>query len=148
MKPSDRAARTARLTAAAQMRTAEAEANARRAITRLHNTGQPITFTAVAQAAGVSTSFLYQHRQLRTEIRSRRGENTASRTQPRPASPATIESLRVKLDSAITRNRHLMEQISQLTAENHTLRSRLLDTSRTSRSTANPPSLTNPKGLS
>ena len=152
MSPSDRAARTARLTAAAQMRTSEAEANARRAITRLHNTGQPITFTAIAQAAGVSTSFLYQHSQLRTEIRNRRGGNASSSTRSRPASPATIDSLRTKLDAAITRNRHLLEHIEQLTAENHTLRSRLLDTSRTPRSTpdtsAPPGSPTNPKGLS
>ena len=48
---------------------------AARAITRLHNSGQPITFTAVAKTAGVSTSFLYQHSQLRAEITSRRTQH-------------------------------------------------------------------------
>lgn len=126
MSVNDRAARTARLTAAAHIRTVEAEARARRAITRLHNTGQPITFTAIAKAAGVSTSFLYQHRQLRTEISNHR-RNTSSNPPRQASSPATTDSLRAKLAAATTRNRQLAEHIAQLSTENQTLRSRLLE---------------------
>lgn len=126
MSANDRAARTARLTGAAQLRTVEAEARARRAITRLRNTGQPITFTGIANAAGVSTSFLYQHRELRAEIGNYR-RDTRSRPQRQASSPATNDSLRAKLAAAITRNRELAEHITQLTTENQTLRSRLLE---------------------
>ena len=48
MSEGDRDDRTARLTAAAAARTTSATARARRAITRLHNTGQSVTFVAVA----------------------------------------------------------------------------------------------------
>lgn len=127
MTAADRAARTARLTAAAQVRSADTEARARRAIARLHNNGQPITFTAIAQAAGVSTSFLYQHRELRAEIAGRRNSYAANtRVRAQSVAPATIDSLRAKLAAASARNRQLAEHVGQLTAENQALRSRLL----------------------
>ncbi|MGC5027933.1 DUF6262 family protein [Tsukamurella sp. DT100] len=126
MSAADRAARTARLTAAARDRSIEAEARARRAITRLHNAGQPITFTAIAAAAGVSTSFLYQHRELRADITDRRNSN-APNTKAQTVSPATIDSLRAKLTAATARNRQLAEHVGQLAAENQALRSRLLE---------------------
>ena len=69
MSADDRERRTARLTAAAAARTTDATARARRAITRLRNTGQPVTFVDVARDAGVSTSFLYQHSQLGVSVR-------------------------------------------------------------------------------
>lgn len=122
----DRDERTARLCAAATARTDESQARAQRAITKLHNTGQPITFVAVARTAGVSTSFLYQHTELRAEI-VRRRTRSAPTAAPRPASPATLESLRTKLAAAIARNHQLAEQLAQLTTENQTLRSRLLE---------------------
>ena len=96
MTATDRAARTARLTAAARVRSADTEARARRAIARLHNSGRPITFTAIAQAAGVSTSFLYQHRELRADIIGRRNSH-APNTKAQTVSPATMDSLRAKL---------------------------------------------------
>lgn len=91
MTATDRAARTARLTAAARVRSADTEARARRAIARLHNSGRPITFTAIAQAAGVSTSFLYQHRELRADIIGRRNSH-APNTKAQTVSPATMDS--------------------------------------------------------
>ena len=109
-----------------------------RAITRLHNSGQPITFTAVAKTAGVSTSFLYQHSQLRAEITSRRTQHAPNETTP-SASRATVESLRTKLAAATNRNRQLAEQVAQLTTENQTLRSHLLQ-SRTQQPPPQPPS--------
>ncbi len=124
----DREARTARLAAAAATRTAEAAARARRALTKLRNTGQPITFVAVAESAGVSTSFLYQHAALRQEI----SQHRRTGSQPRAADPgsATTESLRTKLEVALQRSRDLAEQIAALRSENEVLRSSLLEAQR------------------
>ena len=80
MSADDRERRTARLTAAAAARTTDATARARRAITRLRNTGQPVTFVDVARDAGVSTSFLYQHSQLRDDITNLRTTTTTTAT--------------------------------------------------------------------
>ncbi|MGW0455820.1 DUF6262 family protein [Gordonia sputi] len=124
MSEGDRDHRTARLTAAAAGRTTSATARARRAITRLHNTGQPVTFVAVARAADVSTSFLYKQAELRAEIDARRG--TAPTGTGRDTA-ASAESLRTKLATAIDRNRELTEQLEQLRTENEALRSRLLE---------------------
>ena len=121
----DRERRTARLAEAAAARTADAAARARRAITNLHNAGQPITFVSVARTAGVSTSFLYQRADLRREIGEHRA-STGNHTQTSPAT-ATVESLRTKLAVAVGRNRDLTEQIAVLRTENESLRSRLLD---------------------
>lgn len=116
--------RTARLTAAAAARTTSATARARRAITRLHNTGQPVTFIAVARTADVSTSFLYNHPQLRQEIDAKRGTSPAGTDR---STAASAESLRTKLATAIDRNRELTEQLERLRTENEALRSRLLE---------------------
>ncbi|KXP13953.1 DUF6262 family protein [Tsukamurella pseudospumae] len=124
MSGGDRDHRTARLTAAAAARTTSATARARRAITRLHNTGQPVTFVAVARAADVSTSFLYNHPRLRQEIDAKRGTATAGSER---STAASVESLRTKLTTAIDRNRQLTEQLEQLRTENEALRSRLLE---------------------
>ncbi|OBA86875.1 MULTISPECIES: DUF6262 family protein [Mycobacteriaceae] len=126
MTAANRERRTARLAEAAAARSADAAARARRAITKLHNAGQPITFVSVARAAGVSTSFLYQHRDLRCEIGERR-TTPASGTSTSTPSSATVESLRTKLAVAVQRNRDLTEQIALLRTENEALRSRLLD---------------------
>jgi hypothetical protein len=124
MSEGDRDDRTARLTAAAAARTTSATARARRAITRLHNTGQSVTFVAVARAGNVSTSFLYKHPQLRQEIDAKRGTVPAGAER---STAASAESLRTKLATAIDRNRQLTEQLEQLRTENETLRSRLLE---------------------
>ncbi|ANO02057.1 MULTISPECIES: DUF6262 family protein [Mycobacteriales] len=124
MSEGDRDHRTARLTAAAAARTTSATARARRAITRLHNTGHPVTFVAVARAADVSTSFLYKHPQLRQEIDAKRG---TAPTGTERSTAASAESLRTKLATAIDRNRQLTELLEQLRTENEALRSRLLD---------------------
>lgn len=126
MTTDDRDARTARLAAAAATRTAEATARARRALTKLRSTGQPITFTAVAEIACVSTSFLYQNTDLRQAICDdrRRSSEPGRKTD---ASSATVESLRTKLDVALHRNRDLAEEVGALRAENEVLRSSVLE---------------------
>jgi len=84
------------------------------AIERLDRAGQPVTFSAVAAAAGVSRTWLYRNPGIRDLI-------TRLRTQPpRPASTraaqrATAASLRARLDAAT-------QEINRLRAENATLR--------------------------
>jgi hypothetical protein len=125
----DRETRTARLAEAATGRTADATARARRAITKLRHTRQPITFVAVARTATVSTSFLYQHPELRREIKEHLSHAPDRASTPRAGS-ATVESLRTKLAVVVQRNRDLTEQLVVLRAENEALRSRLLDLDR------------------
>jgi hypothetical protein len=126
MSAHDRESRTARLAEAAAARTADATARARRAITRMHNTGQPVTFVSVARTAGVSTSFLYQHPELRREVGEHRTRTAGHGSAPR-ASSATVESLRTKLAAAVQHNRDLTEEIAVLRNETAALRSRLLE---------------------
>ena len=126
MTTDDRERRTARLAEAAATRTADASARARRALTKLRSTGQPITFVSVARTAGVSTSFLYQHPELRREVGEHR-THTAGHPHTPTASSATVESLRTKLAVAVQRNRALAEEIAVLRTENNALRSRLLE---------------------
>jgi hypothetical protein len=84
------------------------------AIECLDRSGQPVTFSAVAAAAGVSRTWLYRNPGIRNLI-------TRLRTEPsRPASTraaqrATAESLRARLDASA-------QEISRLRAENATLR--------------------------
>jgi hypothetical protein len=54
-------------------RSAEAAPDkARRALRRLSRSREPVSFTAVAKAAGVSTDFLYRHAELRAQIERQR----------------------------------------------------------------------------
>lgn len=125
---SDRTARIARLTAAAAARRSDAESRARRALIKLGNANTPITFVAVARTASVSTSFLYQHRELRGTIEKHRTLVPARRRPDREA--ASAASLRTKLEVALARNRELAEELAVLRAENQTLRSRVLELGR------------------
>lgn len=121
----DRDDRVERLTAAAAKRSADAESRARRGLIKLQNSGQPISFTSVARAAAVSTSFLYQHDELRdTIMKWRGGRHQLTRPMRESASPA---SLRAKLSVAIARNRVLSTEVAALRAENQSLRSALLE---------------------
>ncbi|RIS61415.1 DUF6262 family protein [Mycobacteroides abscessus] len=121
----DREARLARLSAASAARRAETESRARRAIMRLENAGEPVTFVAVARTGAVSTSFLYQHRELRSIIEKHRS-SIRTRQRPDVESPSAA-SLRTKLQVALRRNRELVEEIAVLRTENEALRSRVLE---------------------
>jgi Family of unknown function (DUF6262) len=109
-----RADNTRHLARAAAGRHQATLARASAAIERLDRSGQPLTFSAVAAAAGVSRTWLYRNPGIRDLI-------TRLRTQPsRPASTpaaqrATPESLRARLDAA-------RQEITRLRAENATLR--------------------------
>jgi hypothetical protein len=125
----DRQQRTSRLAEAAAARSADATARARRAITKLNHTGEPVTFVSIARTAGVSTSFLYQQTDIRREISEQR-HRTASHSRTPTADTATVESLRTKLQVALQRNRDLAEEVAVLRTENEVLRSRVLELDR------------------
>ena len=102
------------LAQAAAARHQDTLSKATEAIERLDKSGQPVTFSAVAAAAGVSRAWLYRNPGVRDLI-------TRLRTQPartpstRAAQRATADSLRARLDAA-------HEEITRLRAENATLR--------------------------
>jgi hypothetical protein len=84
------------------------------AIERLDTSGQPVNFSAVAAAAGVSRDSLYRDpaiRDLITRMRSAPSRAAATRTAER----ATAESLRALLSTA-------RAEITRLRAENTMLR--------------------------
>ena len=84
------------------------------AIEHLDSTGQPVNFSAVAAAAGVSRDSLYRDpaiRDLITRMRSAPPRSAATRTAER----ATAESLRALLNTA-------RAEITRLRAENAMLR--------------------------
>ena len=82
---------TAPLIAAATRRHELTRAKAVRAVRELDQAGTPITFEAVARAAGVSRSWLYAQTDLRAEIERLRDAThpTPSPPIPRPSEPRT-----------------------------------------------------------
>lgn len=84
------------------------------AIERLDRAGQPVTFSAVAAAAGVSRTWLYRNPDIRDLITRLRIESSRP-ASTRAAQRASAESLRARLHAAA-------QEISRLRAENATLR--------------------------
>jgi Family of unknown function (DUF6262) len=109
-----RADNTRFLAQAAARRHQAALAKASHAIERLDRSGQPVTFSAVAAAAGVSRAWLYRNpgvRDLITRLRTQPARTASTRAAQR----ATADSLRARLDAA-------HQEITRLRAENTTLR--------------------------
>lgn len=77
----------AHLQAAAARRHDDVENRANSALKAMSRAGAPITFVAVARAAGISTDFLYRHPRLRTRIEDLRCSTAASRRQASPEQP-------------------------------------------------------------
>lgn len=109
-----RADNTRFLAQAATRRHQAALAKASQAIERLDSSGQPVTFSAVAAAAGVSRAWLYRNPGARDLITRLRTE-PARAASTRAAQRASAESLRARLDAA-------HEEITRLRAENAALR--------------------------
>jgi small-conductance mechanosensitive channel len=111
-----RADNSAYLIAAARRRSDDARRRAVTALRSLDADGQPVTFSTVASAAGVSRSWLYAQDDLREQIGRIR-----SRQQQAPASPpvpsrqrATPASLLRRLEAATARIRVLESENRQL----------------------------------
>ncbi len=110
-----RADNTAPIIAAARNRHELTRAKAVRALRQLSRSANPVTFDAVARAAGVSRSWLYSQADIRSEIERLREATRAAHASPVPASQrSSTASLRARLETALDRNRRLAEENRQL----------------------------------
>jgi hypothetical protein len=110
-----RADNTAAIITAARQRHERTRAKAVLALRELARTGVPVTFTTVAQAAGVSRSWLYGELDLRAEITRLRQADPAPGTTPVPVTQrASDASLRRRLELAQQQIRALRTERDQL----------------------------------
>ncbi|MEO3892176.1 DUF6262 family protein [Nonomuraea sp. B5E05] len=120
---------------AAAARTTAAEEKARKALRRLAVSREPVSFTAVAKAAGVSTDFLYRHPELRAQIERQRAKFRSSvnpavtEDEPAASSSAPVRVLARKLEEERVARRHevaeLRRALEVAQGENLELRRRL-----------------------
>jgi hypothetical protein len=116
-------------------RTAAAEDKARRALRRLSRSREPLSFTAVARAAGVSTDFLYRHAELRAQIERHRAKyrgtpaHAAIDDEPGSSSSSAVRVLTRKLEEERRAQRNevaeLRRALEVAQGENLELRRRL-----------------------
>ena len=104
------------LSEAAARRHELTRAKAIQALRELDRAGTPVTFASVAQAAGISRSWLYTQPDISSQIRRLRTRADGSR--PANAIPAgqraTDASLRARLAAALDRNRQLADDNARL----------------------------------
>ena len=104
------------LSEAAARRHEMTRSKAIQALRELDRAGAPVTFAGVAQAAGISRSWLYTQHDISSQIRRLR-ESTGS-GGPGRAIPAgqrsTDASLRARLATALDRNRQLADENARL----------------------------------
>jgi hypothetical protein len=110
----NRADNTRYLAQAAAERRQASLSKATSAIERLDRSGQRVTFSAVAAAAGVSRAWLYRNPGIRDLISRLRCEPAREASTP-AGQRASADSLRARLDAA-------RQEISRLRAENTALR--------------------------
>jgi len=86
------------------------------ALRELDRAGDPVTFAGVAQAAGVSRSWLYTQPDIRSQIRKMREKtDLAGSADAIPAAQrATDASLRARLAAALDRNKQLADNNARL----------------------------------
>jgi len=110
-----RADNTGPLIDAARNRSEITRAKAIRALRELDHAGTPVTFAAVAAAAGVSRSWLYAQASIRDQITRLRAATARAPAPPIPASQrASQASLLARLAEAADRNRQLAEENARL----------------------------------
>ena len=83
------------------------------ALRELDRAGVPVTFAGVAQAAGISRSWLYTQPDISSQIRRLRRETNAAGGVP-AAQRSTDASLRARLAAALDRNRQLADENTRL----------------------------------
>jgi negative regulator of sigma E activity len=88
-------------------------AKAVQALRELDRAGAPVTFAGVAQAAGISRSWLYTQPDISGQIRRLRQETDAAGAIP-VAQRATDASLRARLTAALDRNKQLADENARL----------------------------------
>lgn len=104
---------TPHLAHATQRRSHDTRRRARTALQRLDQAGATITFTAVADAAQVSRSWLYRDDDIRREIERLRQDPDQRRPVP-SGQRATDASLKQRLDNLLDANRVLRQENQQL----------------------------------
>jgi Family of unknown function (DUF6262) len=103
------------LSEAATRRHELTRARAVQALRELDRAGTPVTFAGVAQAAGVSRSWLYTQPDISSQIRRLRSTDGAGSAGAVPAGQrATDASLRARLAAALDRNRQLADENARL----------------------------------
>lgn len=110
--------RVQRLREAAQARHEHTLARAEDAIRRQTRRGGTVTYRSLAEAAGVSRSWLYRQESLRQQIDQLRNTSAARQPVMPPAERATADSLRQQLHT-------YRAEITRLKAENQELREQL-----------------------
>lgn len=122
---------SAAIVAAARARRDATLRRAREALRRMDETGEPISFTALAAAASVSRAWLYREPAVRAEVDRLRSRSRPGR-RPRPsAERASGESIQRRLEAALAdlsvlreENRRLREQLARRLGEHRADRSR------------------------
>ena len=103
------------LVTAARRRHEHTRAKAIAAMHELDRAGTRITFEAVADAAGISRSWLYSQTDIKDEIRRLRSRNQPRRSTATPdRQRASDDSLRQRLDIALRRNHELADENQRL----------------------------------
>jgi hypothetical protein len=83
------------------------------ALRELDRAGVPVTFAGVAQAAGISRSWLYTQPDISSQIRSLRQKADGAGAIPAAQRP-TDASLRARLTAALDRNKQLAGENARL----------------------------------
>jgi Family of unknown function (DUF6262) len=103
------------LSEAAARRHELTRAKAVQALRELDRAGAPVTFAAVAQAAGISRSWLYTQPDISGQIRRLRTKADGAGSAAIPAGQrATDASLRARLTTALDRNKQLADENARL----------------------------------
>lgn len=101
------------LSEAAARRHQLTRARAVQALRELDRAGAPVTFAGVAQAAGISRSWLYTQPDISSHIRRLREKTDGAGAVP-AGQRATEDSLRARLTAALDRNKHLADDNARL----------------------------------
>jgi len=85
------------------------------ALRELDRAGTPVTFAAVAAAAGISRSWLYTQPDIRDQIQRLRTRTSRTSGAPVPVGQrSTDASLRARLTAALQRNQALADENARL----------------------------------
>jgi hypothetical protein len=101
------------LSEAAARRHELTRAKAVQALRELDRAGAPVTFAGVAQAAGISRSWLYTQPDISSQIRRLRKSTSDAGSVP-AGQRATDTSLRARLTAALDRNKQLADENARL----------------------------------
>ena len=99
---------------AARRRATATRRRAVAALRRMDNTGQPISFDALAREAGVSRSWLYAQTELRDQLRRLTAIAETAESAPTRTERRSDASLRQRLTLAHERIRELQDENRQL----------------------------------